>query len=515
MGWISSTYSSSNTSVATVSSSGVVTAKLVGSATITVTTNDGAKIATCLLTVNYATPQAVDLGIGVEWGSFNLGAVKQEDSGYYFPWGYTEPEVFNYGDVFFFGLDAYKWYYSPDKTLTKYCAVSSYGRDGYTDNKKVLDREDDAAVVNLGSLWRIPTKEEFTKLKEQCTWQWTSVNGTNGYRITGTNGNSIFLPAVGYGNVTSTQGFGSNGYYWSSSLEVDYPYSAHLCNFEASSIGITSRSRSYILPIRPVFGDPPISVTGVSLDKTSLTMIEGDTQTLTATVLPSNAADKSVTWSSSNTSVATVSSSGVVTAKSAGYATIIVMTNDGMKTAACSVTVNADPYGAVDLGLSVKWSSFNYGASSVTATGGYYMWGDPSGTGEPGSFTPPSVSSISGTQYDIVRKNWGGNWRIPTKVEINELYSNCSWTSTTVDGVAVLKVTGKNGASIYLPFTGYAVWNGSGDFNYGISSDQAIIMSADSNGSGRAYVFWFFTNGSGRSGIRGPSGSKFPIRPVR
>ncbi len=84
-----------------------------------------------------------------------------------------------------------------------------------------------------------------------------------------------------------------------------------------------------------------ISVTGVSLNTTSLTMTEGDTQTLTSTVSPSNATDKSVTWSSSNTSVATVSSSGVVTAKSPGTATITVRTNDGGKTATCAVTVKA------------------------------------------------------------------------------------------------------------------------------------------------------------------------------
>ena len=84
-----------------------------------------------------------------------------------------------------------------------------------------------------------------------------------------------------------------------------------------------------------------ISVTGVSLDKMTLSLTEGETATLTATVSPSNATDKSVTWSSSNTSVATVSSSGVVTAKAAGSATITVTTTDGGKTATCAVTVNA------------------------------------------------------------------------------------------------------------------------------------------------------------------------------
>ena len=98
-----------------------------------------------------------------------------------------------------------------------------------------------------------------------------------------------------------------------------------------------NKSASCVVTVKPKV----INVTGVTLDKTSLTMIEGDTQTLTATVSPSNATDKSVTWSSNNTSVATVSSSGVVTARVAGSAIITVKTTDGSKTATCAVTVKS------------------------------------------------------------------------------------------------------------------------------------------------------------------------------
>lgn len=82
-----------------------------------------------------------------------------------------------------------------------------------------------------------------------------------------------------------------------------------------------------------------VSVTGVGLDMTSLTMAVGDVQTLVATVAPTNASNKVVSWSSSNTSVATVSSSGVVTAKNVGSATITVTTNDGGIQSTCSVSV--------------------------------------------------------------------------------------------------------------------------------------------------------------------------------
>ena len=85
-----------------------------------------------------------------------------------------------------------------------------------------------------------------------------------------------------------------------------------------------------------------VAVTSVSLDKTSLTLEKDQTAVLTATVAPDNATDKTVTWSSSEETVATVSSDGTVTAIGAGEATITVTTKDGNKTATCTVTVTKD-----------------------------------------------------------------------------------------------------------------------------------------------------------------------------
>ena len=263
----------------------------------------------------------------------------------------------------------------------------------------------------------------------------------------------------------------------------------------------------------------PISVTGVTLNKYSLSMYENDSETLIATVSPSNATNKNVSWSSNNISVATVSSYGQVQAKAAGEATITVTTEDGQIKATCAVTVAADPYGTVDLGLSVKWASFNYGASSITASGGYYFYGDPTGNAVIYSFTPPNVNSISGTQYDIVRKNWGGSWRIPTRSEINELYSLCTWTSTTLNGVSVLKVTGPSGASIYLPFTGCAFpADGPIGTTQIYDGNNAYMMSdnsySDSNGR-FVYVYYFTPSGQRNSISYRADFIKFPIRPVR
>ena len=101
-------------------------------------------------------------------------------------------------------------------------------------------------------------------------------------------------------------------------------------------------------------------VASVSLDKTSMTLTVGETQTLTATVAPDNAQDKSVTWSSSDATVATVDQNGKVTAVKAGAATITVTTTDGGKTATCTVTVQAATGGNEGYGPGGEYGEGNF-----------------------------------------------------------------------------------------------------------------------------------------------------------
>lgn len=115
------------------------------------------------------------------------------------------------------------------------------------------------------------------------------------------------------------------------------------------------------------------------------------------------------------------------------------------------------PYKAIDLGLSIKLSSSNYGANSSHQAGGLYLWGDDKNDGIIWMYEAPSLSSIAGTSYNIVRKNLGDTWRIPTRAEQIELITRCKWIRTTLNGVAGIKVEGPNGNSIFLPPTGYAL----------------------------------------------------------
>lgn len=106
---------------------------------------------------------------------------------------------------------------------------------------------------------------------------------------------------------------------------------------------------------------------------------------------------------------------------------------------------------AVDLGLSVKWAKCNIGASAPEKIGDYYAWGaiDISSSCKYGI-----MDDISGNpEYDVARKKLGGNWRIPTKKEVEELINNCDWKTTTKNGVNGYNVVGPNGNSIFLPIT--------------------------------------------------------------
>lgn len=219
---------------------------------------------------SYETPEAKDLGLSVKWASFNLGASKPEEYGDYYAWGETEPYYNSLNPLTWkggkengFDWASYKWCSGTDETMSKYCFDSSYGYNGFADGKTILDAEDDAASVNLGDDWRMPTDAEMTELRESCTWKWTTRDGVNGYDVTGPNGNSIFLPASGAcdGN-TGVSTAGSRGFYWTSSLHTDSTISSYGITFWSAGIGRNGYARCLGMTIRPVYGEKKTSSTG-------------------------------------------------------------------------------------------------------------------------------------------------------------------------------------------------------------------------------------------------------------
>ena len=144
----------------------------------------------------------VDLGLpsGTLWATCNIGANSPEENGDYFAWGETAPKD-NY-EWF-----TYKWY--ANYKLTKY-----YSKDGKTE----LEPEDDAAYVNWGPSWQMPSLEQVNELIDSCMWQRATINGVVGQLATGPNGNTLFLPATGYYYNDDLYKSGNLGIYWTRTL---------------------------------------------------------------------------------------------------------------------------------------------------------------------------------------------------------------------------------------------------------------------------------------------------------
>ena len=189
----------------------------------------------------------VDLGLpsGLLWANRNVGADTPEEYGNYYAWGETQPKA------------AYSWSnyqhcnggYS---TLTKYCTNSEYSYTGYPDNLTILLPEDDAATANWGDGARMPTKEEWQELMNNCTSVWISTNNVNGRLLTGPNGNTLFLPAAGYHKAGNLLNEGNLGHYWSSSLYTNASYCAWYFNFDSSSYDVSYGTRYFGRSVRAV-----------------------------------------------------------------------------------------------------------------------------------------------------------------------------------------------------------------------------------------------------------------------
>ena len=190
----------------------------------------------------------VDLGLSVKWATCNIGADSPEDYGDYFDWGETET----------------KSYYTEAncKTIKKesfFAKWFNFGRSDTHANEENLpddisgNAQYDAARANWGGTWRIPRIAEFEELCKKCDWTWTSQGGHKGYKVTGPNGNSIFLPAAGYRDGTDRIYVGVYGIYWSSTLSSSSSNDARRLDFDCSyhSTNFSDRRR-YGRSVRPV-----------------------------------------------------------------------------------------------------------------------------------------------------------------------------------------------------------------------------------------------------------------------
>ena len=173
----------------------------------------------------------VDLGLpsGLKWATCNVGADSPEEYGNYYAWGEVET----------------KSEYTISNSRTRGKSMSDIsGNSTY-----------DVARAKWGGSWRLPTEEEFNELRQKCKWEWTTQNGKKGYKVTGPNGNSVFLPAAGYrygSSLCLAEEYVDYVYYWSSTpSESDDDY-AYGLGFGISNHDVNWHNRYYGQSVRPV-----------------------------------------------------------------------------------------------------------------------------------------------------------------------------------------------------------------------------------------------------------------------
>ncbi len=354
----------------------------------------------------------VEMGDGLKWATMNIGANSPEEYGDYFAWAEIETKtVFSWATYKYMQEGQSSWQY-----VTKYNDA-----DGKT-SLRDYEYSDDVARQKWGDGWRLPTDEEWTKLRNwgNFTWEWTDdYNGTGvagtviTSKISGYEGNSIFLPAAGYKINTESKEVGSHGYYWSSTIYVSYmSYNLDFYNAQRSRV---SNYRYYGMPVRAVICDNDPEITSINGHEY---VDLGNGLKWATTNVGANSPEKPGSYYAW----------GEIAPKNEYYWTNYV---------------HRDPSYSENNGLSLTKYTF---ADNVKE--GSWYEGD--------TFIGDGKTTLD-LADDVARQNWGGTWRMPTAAEFGWLVSNCTWTWSSdysETGVAGMVVTGTNGKSIFLPAAG-------------------------------------------------------------
>ena len=333
----------------------------------------------------------VDLGLSVKWATCNVGSTSPEDYGYYFAWGETSYKS-TYTD------NNYKFYGESINSSKRY--IKKYNSEeyrGYTDNKTLLDPEDDVAHVMWGGDWYLPSKDECEELIKNCTWTWVTQNGKNGFKATSKiNGNSIFLPAAdckdAYHTIRENDGF-----YLTNERDDHYEGQAYNMWFtearEPYLLAPFARSRG--CSARPVFRplvQPMVTSEHVGHEYVDLGL--------------------SVKWSTCNL--------GAKSHEKRGYR--------------------------------YRWGEVDASGSKS------YKWQDE--RGKPTKYNKNDNMTKLESQDDAAHVTWGGSWRMPSNDEWEELITNCDGEYVLQNGVSGLLLTSKrNGNTLFLPLENY--WSSS------------------------------------------------------
>ena len=458
--------------------------------------------------------EAIDLGLSVLWASFNVGATCPEGSGGRYAWGETEEkDSYDSGNYTVSGSSS---------KLESLGIIDAYGN---------LTAAYDAATTNWGGDWRMPTSTEIEELIRYCTWEWQTVNGVKGYRVTGANGNSIFLPDIKW--------------YWTATPHT-LAACANLLILDPDRYSLSFNYRYLGLSVRPVKDNPNFQGNHIDVYTDNADEVTATSARLWGHLGDGRVAvnERGFCWSTSafqpedkkvmdnityvavNSNEAKYSYTLDATSETTYYFcayvknTYDVVYYGDVVSFTTPPKANTGEYEAVDLGLSVRWATCNVGAESPEEYGDYFAWGETEEktnyawstykwcNGSYNSLTKYCTDSSFGTvdnkkvldpEDDAATANWGGSWRMPTLDELEELCNKCSWKWTLVNGVSGQKVTGPNGNSIFLPAAGYRDGGGvyhRGSYGYYWSGapEEHVICNACGFSFDAGYWYWNFCN---------------------
>lgn len=484
-------WTSSNTSVATVNATGLVTGVAAGSAVITVTTQDGNKTATSSITVTTTNIPVTGVTVNQTSASLTTGATLQltatvapsNATNKNVTWTSSNTAVATVNAT---GLvtavasgNANITVTTQDGAKTAICAVAVAAP--YTTNialgkpitassvegaNVATNANDGSTGTRWGSLFADP---QWIRIDLQATYtinkvvlNWEAAAGKS-FQIQvssdATNWTNIYTTTTGAGGIQTLTVSGTGRYIRMYGTVRTSGWGYSLWEFEVYGTQGTN-----------------VPVTGVTVAPTTVSLVLGATTQLTATVAPSNATNKNVTWTSSNTAVATVNASGLVTAVASGMANITVTTQDGAKTAICATTVTAPVATNVAIGKPITASSVEGANVATNANDGN------AGTRWGSLFADPQWIQIDlQASYSISRVvlNWeaaaGKSFQIQVSNDgVN--WTNIYTTTTGVGGIQTLTVSG-TGRYIRMYGTvrttgwGYSLW----EFEvYGVTAKSGL-----------------------------------------
>lgn len=180
----------------------------------------------------------VDLGLpsGTKWATYNVGAASPDEFGDYYAWGETEPKD-EYIDI---------------NSLTHRRGTVWLRKNGIINEDGNLTPEHDIATLSWGEPWRMPTDEEYEELLEYCDWTFTDYNGTNGYLVTGPNGETVFFVAAGFKQGAEAEYIGDYGDYWSATVVRELIGTACSLGYSSKAYGRRRYARFAGRSVRPV-----------------------------------------------------------------------------------------------------------------------------------------------------------------------------------------------------------------------------------------------------------------------